>query len=71
MVHGLVKKHVSNIHLMLDTCKKYQISLILKKCIFCIPYGILLGHVICKKGLMVEHDKIAVIINMEPPRNVK
>jgi len=38
---------------------------------FCVPYGILLGHVVCKEGLMVDPSKIAMITNLEPPRNVK
>lgn len=68
---GLVKKHVSSLHLKLDTYRKYQISLNLKKCIFFIPYGILFSHVVCKQGLMVDLAKIAVIINLDPLRNVK
>jgi len=44
----LVKKHVSSLCLMLYTCRKYQISLNLKKHIFCVPYGIMLGHVVYK-----------------------
>jgi len=71
IVFGLVKKHVNSLRLMLDTCQNYHISLNLKKCIFCVPYGILLGHVVCKKGLMVDPTKIVVIINLEPRRNVK
>lgn len=47
-VFGLVKRHVSSLRLMLDTCRRYQISLNLKKFIFCIPYGIFLGHVVYK-----------------------
>lgn len=70
-VFGLVKNHISGLRLMLDTCRKYQISLNFNKCIFCVPYGILLGHVVCKKGLMVEPAKIVVIINLEPSRNGK
>lgn len=53
-VFGLVKNHFASLRLMLDTCRKYQISLNLKKCIFCVPCGILLGHVVCKQGLMVD-----------------
>jgi len=34
IVFGLVKKHVSRLRLMLDTCRKYQISLNWNKCIF-------------------------------------
>jgi len=67
----LVKNHVSSLRLMLDTCRKYQISLNMKKCIFCVPYGILLGHVVCKKGLMVDPNKIVVIINLDPPKECK
>lgn len=43
----------------------------LKKCLFCIPFGILLGYVVCRRGLMVEPAKIMVIINLEVPRSVK
>lgn len=45
---GMLKKHVVSLRLMLDTCRKYQISFNLKKCIFCEPFDILLGHVVCK-----------------------
>jgi len=61
-VLGLVKYHVANLHLMLNTCCRYQISLNLKKCIFYVPYGILFGHVIYKKGLMVDPMKIDFIV---------
>jgi len=71
MVFRLVRKHVSSLHLMLDTCVKYQISINLTKCIFCVPYGILLGHVVCKKGFMVDPTKIVVVINLEPSRYVE
>lgn len=38
---------------------------------FCALFGILLGHVVCKQGLMVDPNKIAVIINLESSRSVK
>ena len=43
----------------------------LKKCIFGVPSGIILGFVVCKKGSMVDPAKIAVMVNLEAPRNVK
>jgi len=70
-VFGLVKCHVTSLRLMLDTCHIYQIVLNLKKNIFFVPFGILLGHVVCKQGLMVDPANIAVIVNLEAPRNVK
>ncbi len=71
MVFKLVKHHVASLRLMLDTCQRYHIVLNLKKCLFCVPFKILLGHVVCKKGLMVDPTKIVVIINLEVPRSVK
>lgn len=71
MMFGLVKCHVENLCLMLDMCRRYHITLNLQKCIFCVPFGILLGHVVCKQGLMVDPANIVVIVNMEAPRNVK
>ena len=70
-VFGLVKHHVAFLCLILDTCRRYQIVLNLKKCLFCVPFGILLGHVVCRQGLMVDIAKIAVIINLEAMRSVK
>lgn len=68
---GLVKCHVASLRLMLDTCRRCQITLNLKKCMFYVPFGTLLGHVVCRQGLMVDPAKIAVILNLEAPRNVK
>ena len=45
-VFGLVKRHVESLCLMLDTCRRCQIALNLKKCLFCVRFGIFLGHVV-------------------------
>jgi hypothetical protein len=34
-------------------------------------FGILLGHIVCKHGLLVDQAKIAVILDLEPPTSVK
>jgi hypothetical protein len=56
--------------LMLERCKQCQISLNIKKCIFGTPFGILLGHIVCKQGLLVDPAKIAVIVNLLAPKTV-
>jgi hypothetical protein len=56
---------------MLDRCRQCNIFLNLKKCIFCAPFGIVLGDIVCKQGLLVDPTKIAVIIDLEPPTSVK
>ena len=68
---GLLKKHVGALRLMLPKCRQHQISLNLKKCILCVPFGILLGHIVSRQGLMVDPSKISIIVNLPPPNSVK
>ena len=35
------------------------------------PFGILLGHVVCKQWLIVGPAKISIIVNLPPPTSVK
>ena len=70
-IFGLLKDHIASLRLMLDKCRQHQISLNLKKCIFCAPFGILLDQIVCKQGLMVDPAKIAIIVNLPPPKFVK
>jgi hypothetical protein len=39
----------------------------MKKCIFFSPFGVLLGHIVCKQGLLVDPSKIAIIVDLSPP----
>jgi hypothetical protein len=43
----------------------------MKKCIFFTPFGILLGHVVCKQGLLVHPSKIALIVNFPLPESMR
>jgi len=70
-VFGLLQKHIVSIRVMLDTCRQHHISLNLKKCIFCVPCGILLGYIVCKQGLLVDLTKIEVIMQLPTPNMVK
>ena len=51
--------------------KNIQISLNLKKFIFCTPIGITSRHVVCEECLLVDLAKIAFIVNMLAPTHVK
>jgi hypothetical protein len=55
---------------MLERCRQCQISLKIKKFIFGTFFGILLGHIICKQELLVDPAKIAVIVNLLPPKTI-
>jgi hypothetical protein len=69
-MYSLLKDHVEVLRLMLERCSQCQIFLNIKKCIFGTPFGILLGHIVCKQGLLVDLAKIAVIVNLPPPQTV-
>jgi hypothetical protein len=56
---------------MLERWRQCQILLNIKKFIFITPFGILLGHIVCKQGLLVDPAKIAVIVNLPPPKSVR
>ena len=45
-VYSLLKKHATLLRIMFDRCRQLQISLNLNKCIFAVPFGTLLGHVV-------------------------
>jgi hypothetical protein len=66
-VFSLLKNHIECLRLMLDKCRQCQIALNLKKCIFFSPFGVLLGHIVCKQGLLVDPSKIAIIVDLPPP----
>ena len=70
-MYGLIRDHLENLQLMLEICRQHQIPLNSKKCIFCAPFGMLLGHIVCKQGLLVEPTMFAHILSFPPPKNVK
>ena len=55
---GLVRDHIESLHMMLDRCLQYQIMLNSKKCIFCTPFGVLLGHIVCHADILVDPKKL-------------
>jgi hypothetical protein len=66
VVFSLLKNHIECLRLMLDRCKQFQIALNLKKCILFSPFRVLLGHIVCKQGLLVDPSKIAIIVDLPP-----
>jgi hypothetical protein len=70
-IFSLLKNHIECLRLMLDKCRQCQIALNLKKCIFFLPFRVILGHIVCKKGLLVDPSKIAIIVDLPPPTSVK
>ena len=53
--------------MMLGRCFQYQILLNSKKCIFCAPFGVMLGHIMCCDGILVKPVKFVIILDLPPP----
>ena len=70
-MYSLLKDHASLLKVIFDRCIQLQISLNLKKSIFCVPFWILMGHIFFQQELMVDPINIVVIFNLEIPANVK
>jgi hypothetical protein len=70
-IFSLLKYHIECLRLMLDKCRQCQIALNLKKCILFSPFGVLLGNIACKQGLLVDPSKIVIIVDLPPPTLVK
>lgn len=68
-IYGLLKDHIKQIKMMLERCWSVRLSLIIKKSIFFTPFGVLLVHIICKDGIMVDMAKIKVIMDLKPPKD--
>ena len=67
----MLKDHYKWIRLMLERCRKIQLSLNIRKCIFLTPIGILLGHIVCKEHIKFDFAKIKIILDWKPPVNLK
>ena len=70
-VFGLIKDHIESLRMMLERCHQFQISLNLRKCMFCAPFGVLLGHVVCHDEILVDEAKITIILDLPPPTTLK
>lgn len=55
------KKHLRYMKSILQRCREHKISLNLKKSIFCVIEGKLLGHLVSKEGITVDLERVRVV----------
>ena len=70
-VYGTKEDHIENLEKCLIKCRENGVSLNPEKCYFCVNSGRLLGHVVCKEGLLVDPKKVGVIKELPPPTTVR
>ena len=57
--------------LVLIRCKETNLVLNWEKCHFMVNKGIVLGHIISKKGIKVDKAKVDLIENFPPPKTIR
>jgi hypothetical protein len=62
---------VDNLQRTFTAPNKYKWKLNLKKYIFGVPSGILLGNIVSHDGIRPNPTKVKAILDMQPPKNVK
>ena len=65
------EEHAFHLKQIFERCRKYGISLNPKKCMFAIIEGKLLGHVVSKKGISIDPERIKAIEQIPLPHNKK
>ena len=62
---------LANLETVLQGCIAKNLVLNWEKCHFMVNQGIVMGHVVSKKGIEVDKDKIELISKLPSPTNVK
>ena len=63
--------HFKALDRFLERAEKYNLRLNPKKCIFGVASGKLLGHIVSKRGIEVDPDKVRAIAEMPTPSTEK
>ena len=64
-------KHLNDLQETFDTLRQYKMRLNPNNCAFRVSFGKFLGFMVSHRGIEANLDKIQVILNMEPPQNIK
>jgi hypothetical protein len=59
--------HLAHLRVVLQRCRKYDISLNPKKSIFAVEQGKLLGFIVSSKGMIIDPERTQVISKLPPP----
>ena len=62
---------LENLGKVLERCQEKNLVLNWEKCYFMVTQGIVLGHIVSKKGIEVDKAKVELISNLPTPKCVK
>jgi hypothetical protein len=64
-------KCLHNLSLVLQQCKETNLILSWKKSHFMVQEGIVLGHIVSKRGIEIDKAKVELISKLTPPTTVR
>ena len=64
-------KHVEALRAGLEKCREKSVALNPDKCLFVVPYGLLLGHLISGRGIQMDPAKVALLLALKAPTSRK
>ena len=64
-------EHEAHLRRVFDRLREHKLQAKLKKCEFGKPYVKYLGHVVGSGELRVDSDKVAAVLDWEPPKDIK
>ncbi|KAL3701345.1 hypothetical protein R1sor_019367 [Riccia sorocarpa] len=70
-IYGSADQHLQQLEKALIKCLENQISLNPEKCVFWVQSGVLLGHIICSEGILMDPGKVEKIRKQPAPTNRK
>ena len=65
------EEHLKHLRKVFEKCRRFGLSLNPKKTVFGLQEGKLLGHIISKKGIRIDPQRVEGIIQITHPRNIK
>ena len=63
--------HFTHLQLCLEKCRQGRLNLNTPKCAFGVTSGTLFGHIVSQEGIVVDPNKVKVVLEAPPLTNTK
>ena len=70
-IFSIRSEHLGFLKKTFERCRETNLKLHLGKCFLGMDSGVLLGHIVSKKGLEVDMEKVRAILTLAPPTCVR
>jgi len=64
-------EHLRYLRKTFERCRETNLKLHPEKCFFAVASGLLLGHIVSRRGIEVDVDKVKVMLALLPSTNLR